>query len=313
MHTWVTRWQKILLSLATLAVAGAVAWAATQELPPPSDLPPMSEWSIPQQLPAPAYLPPVKAWPAWQEFLAYREALRWFGGIALGLMVLMVLAHFAFHGYHHVRPTGRMVRRYSWMEVLMHDLLALSFVGAWASSTYLVLAKQVLRYAEKELTVPFGRLLSTVHITSGLLVLGSLVALAVIWRPVMRFARYDRDWLKRLGGYFSRRHEILPAGKFNAGQKIWFYVSTLLGIVVSVSGGLIYYPNLLGLRWSVLVYVAHTALAVAVSAAAIVHVYLAVLAHPRAVRAMVTGHIDEACLREDHPLEPIPGAAEQPR
>ncbi len=302
-----------LVFIGMLAVIGVEAWAASQELPAPSDLPPVEAWTIPQQLPAPSDLSPVKSRLSWRDFIFYRESLRWFGGIILGLMVLMVLAHFAFHGYHHVRLTGRMVKRYSWMEVLLHDLLALSFVGAWASSTYLILAKHVLGYEENELAVPFGRFLSTGHITSGLLFLGSLVALAVIWRPVMRFASYDRDWLKQLGGYFSRKHQVLPAGKFNAGQKIWFRLSILSGILVSVSGALFYYPGLLGLSWSIALYFVHTVLGVALSATVIAHVYLAVLAHPRSARAMVTGHIDEACLREDHPLEPIPDAAEQAR
>lgn len=282
------RCKRWLFVAAMLAIASGTAWATSHELP------------------APAALPPVRAAPGWQEFVIYRETLRWCGGVVLGLMVVLVLSHFAFYGFHHVQPTGRKVRRYSLKEVLMHALLALAFVGAWASSTYLILAKYVLGYAEKELAVPLGGLSSTVHIVAGFLFLGALLALAVIWRPGMRFAMYDRDWLKELGGYFSRRHRILPAGRFNAGQKIWFYVSILLGILVGVSGALIYYPGMLGPRWDILLYVAHTALGVALSAVVIVHVYLAVLVHPRAVRAMITGEIDEACLREDHPLEPLP-------
>jgi formate dehydrogenase subunit gamma len=190
--------------------------------------------------------------------------------------------------------------------VLLHALLALSFIGAWASSTYLILAKHVLGYADQSLAVPFGRISNAVHITAGLLFCGALLALAGIWRRSMEFAPYDRDWLKGLGGYFSRRYRILPAGRFNAGQKIWFRVSVMLGLLVSVSGALIYYPDLLGRRWDITLYIVHTAFAVALSAMVIVHVYLAVVAHPRSVRAMVTGHIDEACVREDHPLEPLP-------
>ena len=71
-------------------------------------------------------------------------------------------------------------------------------------------------------------------------------------------------------------------------------------------------PGLVGARWDIILYAAHTALVVALSAAVMVHVYLAVLVHPRAVRAMITGEIDEACLREDHPLEPVPDSTKQP-
>lgn len=125
-----------------LSITSATALAASQELPPAPVLVQEGTELVqpafrpPHELPPVSVLPPIKAWPGWQQFLAYREALRWFGGIAVGLMVLLVLIHFSIHGYHHVRPTGRMVKRYSWAEVFLHDLLALSFVGAWASSTY---------------------------------------------------------------------------------------------------------------------------------------------------------------------------------
>lgn len=279
-----------LLFAAILTVASGTAWATTHVVPPPGEL-----------------LPGVQA-PGWQAFTLYREALRWAGGVVLALMALLVLCHFAFYGYHHVRPTGRMIRRYGVTEVLLHTVVALAFVGAWASSTYLVLAKYVLGYAEESLPLPLGPVSSTIHISTGLLFFGTFGALAVIWRRSMRFAPYDPDWLKELGGYFSRRHRILPAGRFNAGQKIWFRFAVLVGVLVAVSGGLIYYPALLGPRVSIVLYVVHTALGVVLSAAVIVHVYLSVLVHPRAVRGMITGEIDEACLREDHPLQPLPVA-----
>jgi len=139
--------------------------------------------------------PPI---PGWQEFIAYRETLRWFGGAALALMVVLVLAHFAFHGSHHVRPTGRLIRRYTVKEVILHALLALGFVGAWASSTYLILAKWVLGGAENGSPVAVGRLSATTHIIAGLVFLGALVAIAIIWRRSMRFAPYDPAWIREL-------------------------------------------------------------------------------------------------------------------
>lgn len=122
---------------------------------------------------------------------------------------------------------------------------------------------------------------------------------------------YDRDWLKGFGGYFSRQRRILPAGRFNAGQKIWFRFAVVTGLVVAVSGALLYYPALLGPRASIVLYAAHTVLAALLSAAVIVHVYMAVVVHPEGVRAMTTGAMDEAYLREDHPLE-APAGVEEP-
>lgn len=286
--------------------------SAERELPPPPALSPAETGMIPQEASPLSDLPGFKAQPGSQEFLAYRGALRWAGGVIQALIVLLVVAHFAIYGYHHVRPTGRMVRRYSRKEVFLHAVLAFSFMGAWASSAYLILAKHVLGYADQNLALPFGRTASTVHITAGLLFLGALIALGVIWRPKMRFVAHDRDWLKGLGGYFSREHRVLPAGYFNAGQKVWFRASVLLGVAVSVSGALIYYPGWIGDRWDVILYMMHTALGVTLSVFVIGHVYLAVLAHPRAAGSMITGKVDEACWREHHPLEPLPPVEEEP-
>ncbi|GIX49455.1 MAG: hypothetical protein KatS3mg131_3666 [Candidatus Tectimicrobiota bacterium] len=71
---------------------------------------------------------------------------------------------------------------------------------------------------------------------------------------------------------------------------------------VALSGLLLYYPGKLGARWDVVVYIVHTALAVLLSAAVVAHVYLSVLVHPHALRAMLTGKMDAASFREDHPL-----------
>lgn len=278
------------IAAAVVSLAAGTAWATSHEVPPP--------WALPGA--------PVVA--GWQEFVTYREALRWFGGAVLGLTVVLVLSHFAVYGAHHVRPRGRLVRRYRVKEVLLHALLALAFLGAWATSTYLVLAKYVLGQGTSGGPVPLGGAASAVHIAAGFVFLGTLLALGALWWRSMGFAPYDRAWLRELGGYFSRRHPILPAGRFNAGQKIWFRLAWLVGVAVGLSGALSYYPGLLGVTAGIGLYMLHTSLAVLFSAAVIAHVYLTMLVHPCTVRAMVTGEIDEACLREDHPLEPLPAA-----
>lgn len=286
---------KILFILGAIALTAGTAWAASPDFPTLREL------------------PSSQASSEWEKFVNYREVLRWSGGVFLGVVIVLVLSHLFLHGAHGIQRTGRKVKRYSLKEIFLHDLLALAFVGAWASATYLILAKYVLGYAEKELPVPLGGLSSTVHIVTGLLFFVALLALVVSWWRVMRFALYDRDWLREFGGYFSRRHRILPAGRFNAGQKIWFLSSLALGVLVSVSGALIYYPGLVGPRWDIILYVGHTVGGVLFSAGVIVHLYLAVLVHPWAFKAMITGEIDEAGLRQAHPLEPLPAAGGSPR
>jgi formate dehydrogenase subunit gamma len=284
----------LLVSTAIVLAAGA-AWAASPDFPTLREL------------------PSGKAALGWEEFVSYREVLRWSGGIFLGVVVVLALTHLFFHGAHRIRPTGHKVKRYSLKEIFLHDLLALAFVGTWASATYLILAKYFLGYAKNGFPVPLGGLSSTIHIVTGLLFFVALLALVVAWWRAMQFASYDRDWLKGFGGYLSRRHRILPAGRFNAGQKVWFLTSLGLGVLVSVSGALIYYPGLMGPRWDIILYVAHTVLGVLFSGGVIVHLYLAVVVHPWAFRGMVTGEIDEAGVRQAHPLESLPATGGSPR
>ena len=79
----------------------------------------------------------------------------------------------------------------------------------------------------------------------------------------------------------------------------------MLGGLVGLSGGLLYVPALLGPPAGITFFIAHTVLAVTLSALVVAHVYVAVVAHPYGLQAVITGKSDEACLREDHPLEAI--------
>jgi len=257
----------------------------------------------PQTVPPPAGLgPDAPATSLWQAFVAYRDTLRWMGGVVLAVALALVLAHLAAFGVHRVRPTGRLVRRYGASEVVLHAVLAVAFVAAWISATWMILAARALGYAVAGVPVPGARLTNAVHLAGGLLFLACLAALGVRWRPAMRFASYDVAWLTALGGYLSRSHRVLPAGRFNAGQKVWFRVSLVSGGLVGLSGALLYVPALLGASGGVVLYVVHTAAGVLLTAAVLVHAYLAVVLHPRAARAIVTGTVDEACERQDHPI-----------
>jgi len=39
-------------------------------------------------------------------------------------------------------------------------------------------------------------------------------------------------WMMIVGGYLSKEKKPIPAGKFNAGQKMWYWIATLGGMVM---------------------------------------------------------------------------------
>ena len=53
---------------------------------------------------------------------------------------------------------------------------------------------------------------------------------------------HDIKWLVKFGGLLSDEH--VPSDRFNAGEKVWFWLGvTLLGLVVSVTGFFLNFPN----------------------------------------------------------------------
>ncbi len=244
----------------------------------------------------------------WQTFWGYRDSLRYFGATLFLLTAALAMLHYAAVGPVRVPTSGRTVQRYRWSEVLTHAALTFSFLVLWVSGLYLLLSRLFL-----ERPAPFwGRLASAAHIWAGLFSLVALVIMWLQWHRDMRFVSYDRQWLRQAGGYMNRSHPHLPAGRFNAGQKIWFRATLLFVTVLGVTGLLLYYPGGLGLTPSVQVvlYVIHTGGAVALVSGVVVHVYLAVIANPGSLKAMVTGRMDENLIRVHHPYgRPLSGAA----
>ena len=244
----------------------------------------------------------------WQTFWGYRDSLRYYGAVLFLLTAALALLHYAAVGPDRISASGRTAQRFRGSEVLMHTALTFSFLVLWVSGLYLLLSRLFL-----ERPAPFwGRLASAAHIWAGLFSLVALVIMWLQWHRDMRFVSYDRQWLRRAGGYMNRSHPHLPAGRFNAGQKLWFRATLLFVTVLGVTGLLLYYPGGLGLTPSVQVvlYVIHTGGAVALVSGVVVHVYLAVIANPGSLKAMVTGRMDENLIRVHHPYgRPLSGAA----
>ncbi|MFZ2088016.1 MAG: multiheme c-type cytochrome, partial [Desulfobaccales bacterium] len=70
-----------------------------------------------------------------------------------------------------------------------------------------------------------------VHWVTGLIFIGASVVSAILWAKDARFAPYDKEWLKKQGGYFGGQEVEVPAGRLNAGQKIFLWLSLALSVI----------------------------------------------------------------------------------
>lgn len=114
----------------------------------------------------------------------------------------------------------------------------------------------------------------------------------IMWVKHALFKLYDIQWMLILGGYLSKVKRPVPAGKFNAGQKMWFWVCTVGGFFMVYSGYVMFFQdgNIETLR---LMAILHNVLGFAIVALLMTHIYMAAFAIEGALHSMLDGHMGE--------------------
>jgi formate dehydrogenase subunit gamma len=111
----------------------------------------------------------------------------------------------------------------------------------------------------------------------------------------------DLEWLKKGGGMIG--HEHPPAWKFNAGQKILFWLVILSSIGVTVTEIFLLFPfyitNIFGMQ---LAQGAHALIGVGFVALIIAHIYIGTLGMEGGFDAMGSGEVDLNWAKQHHAL-----------
>ena len=142
-----------------------------------------------------------------------------------------------------------------------------------------------------------------IHAISTLLFIVSVFPMFFMWVRWMFVHWDDFKWLMIAGGYLNKENKPVPAGKFNAGQKLWFWLATLGGVIMIGTGAAMYFQDfkleILAtygisqidfLRASAIL---HNVLGVAVMGLFFVHVYMSVFAIKGAIHSIITGYKEE--------------------
>jgi len=202
-----------------------------------------------------------------------------------GWAVVAALVLFAIHmvaiGRKELPEGGEEIPWYSLFNRFVHWLSALCV-------TVLALTGLVMIFGKYLGGGSFVRLLRYIHGVVGIFTVVPVGLMLVMWAKDSVFRGYDITWLARFGGYLSKSHEPLPAGKFNAGQKIWFWISTLTSVVMFYTGYLLFYFSATtdGLRTAALV---HNILAVLLLVALLGHLYMVLYIYSDSLRTMLRG------------------------
>jgi len=131
------------------------------------------------------------------------------------------------------------------------------------------------------------------HNFVGPLFIFSIVVLALLFAKDNIFKRYDIKWLAKAGGMLGGPE--MPSGRFNGGEKVWFWGGVVgLGIAVSATGLILDFPNWNQVR-NVMqeANVIHAIAAILFICGAMGHTYLGTIGMDGAYKAMRDGYVDE--------------------
>jgi formate dehydrogenase subunit gamma len=197
-------------------------------------------------------------------------------------------------------PPGRIIR-YSFRERAVHWIAGISYVyllltGLAFWSPWLFWIAVILGGA------PVSRML---HPWFGLLFFVGVVQMYGLWASQMGFTAVDRQWFGSMRHYVRNEDEKMPpAGRYNAGQKLLFWGFFWCGILLFLSGLVLWFPEYIpwSLRWlryiSIIVHASSALLTIGLF---LIHVYMGVFAERGAIDSVIYGDVTEDFARRYHP------------
>ncbi|WP_449370390.1 formate dehydrogenase subunit gamma [Thiomonas sp.] len=201
--------------------------------------------------------------------------------------------------------TGRKVERFTPFERFMHWTLAFSFIALAASGIVMMFGKFfLLPLIGASL---FGWLsygLKTIHNFVGPIFGLSLVIVLLTFIRDNLPRRHDLTWLAGGGGMFGGAET--PSGRFNAGEKLWFWVGVLVCGLVATGSGLVLDRLVPGFDYTrgamQVAEILHASATVLLMTMAFGHIYIGTIGTEGALDGMRTGYVDETWARQHHAL-----------
>jgi formate dehydrogenase subunit gamma len=238
----------------------------------------------------------------WRQF--HQVTLRWIGAISVLGMLAILVAFYLIRGMVRIESgrSGRVLVRFTSFERLVHWMTATCFIILAVSGLNITFGKPLLlpligpeaftdwsqwaKYAHNYLSFPF---------TLGVFVI------FLMWIGWNVPSRVDVEWLKKGGGIVG--HEHPPADRFNAGQKMIYWIVVLGGAAVAVSGYILMFPfygtNIADMQVAQIVHGVVSLLFVAVMLA---HIYIGTIGMQGAFEGMWDGTVDLNWAKQHHKL-----------
>jgi formate dehydrogenase subunit gamma len=217
-----------------------------------------------------------------------------YASIILAGIALLLLAFYLLRGKLKVEGglSGRMVHRFSDYERILHWTLAIIFLFLAVTGLMLLLGRTLL--------IPlfghefFSLLASSSkegHNLFGPIFFASLVMMLLQFVKRNIYEKGDLTWLLKGGGIIGKSH--VSGGFFNMGEKTWYWMVILIGLVISISGFILVSPNFgQGRVIMELSHVVHVIAAIILIAVSFGHMYMGSVGTEGTPEGMKTGYVD---------------------
>jgi formate dehydrogenase gamma subunit len=219
-------------------------------------------------------------------------------GPVIILVVFLIVVHYHSYGPKRITfdPYSHEIERFNLAERGVHLFRLISFVIL--AVTGLIMAFNL--HLWQDLLFGNARNLYNFHLWSGIVFIVTTLGGGLLWFRDAFFESYDRDWVRKMGGYLGHKGEV-PAGRFNAGQKMFYWYSGILGVIMSITGVMLIFKGAFGLPTICITSTFHNLVGFFLIAGVLAHAYLGTVANPGTWRVLVDGSVTREWAEHHHP------------
>lgn len=234
----------------------------------------------------------------------------------LGFALLAIIAFRLVRGKIPIKAgrSDKKIKRFTTFQRYVHWITAILFIGLAISGLLLMFGRHIIMPVfGAEFGGTFMLLMKRLHDLSGPVFAIALVVLTFTFIKGNFPHISDLKWVLKGGGLLGWH---APAGRYNAGEKGWYWIAVLVGVVVVVSGLILDFPNFAATRelgftlfnleqtrnTMTFYHWIHSISTVLIMAAAMGHIYMGTIAMEGALEAMQTGYCDANWAKEHHDL-----------
>ncbi|WP_288588370.1 formate dehydrogenase subunit gamma [uncultured Methylobacterium sp.] len=244
--------------------------------------------------------------PQGREWRAFRESwMPWIGALAvLGMIAALGLFYFT-RGrirLEHSEESGKKILRFNGFERFSHWMTASCFIVLSLSGLNYIFGKRLLMpLIGPEAFATLAQYGKYAHIYLAWPFMLGVLFMLVLWVRDNIPGKIDWIWLKQGGGLIGDAHP--SAGRFNAGQKMVFWMVVGFGLAMSATGLMMIFPfAVTDINGMQVMQVIHSLIGVVFIAGILAHIYIGSLGMEGAYDAMGSGEVDLAWAKVHHDL-----------